>query len=144
MDGIHIVTFYNIPYHFHHKILGRFISRIKIFFITIGKKPFRMYAGDMIGSNTGRIDIEICPVRIQPGMKLHTSFMRFLDHELHGIIIRRRRLSLYPRQPLAPGFKIRWVKCICCRTNLYDHGVHAILFMQVQLTNEISFLLFGG
>ena len=68
MNGINLVTLHNIPDHVHNKLPGFAVTRIKILFIAIGKELFRMDSGDMSGSNTGCVHIEIGAIGIQPGM----------------------------------------------------------------------------
>jgi hypothetical protein len=68
----------------------------------------------------------------------------FLQHELQGIIKRRRGLSLCSRKPLAPGFQCGRIKGIGGGPDLYDHRVHPVLLVKVQLADKIGFLLVGA
>ena len=89
------------------------------------------------------IQICFCTVRINPGMKLHTSFMTFINHKLHRIPIRRGSLSLHPRQKTAPGFQLWSIQCICLRTHLKDYSINTSFLQRVQLLYKRLFQLFG-
>src|SRR5262245_31526949 len=102
MDGVDVIALDNIADDPHHKFPRLFVGRIEILGIAIGQKPFGMSPGYVVGCNRGITDAEIGPVWIAPGMKLHSSLMRLLNHELQRVIIRRGSLSLPARQPLAP------------------------------------------
>ena len=80
------------------------MTGIEISLVAIIQKPTRLLTGDMILGHGRSGDVEYRAVGIEPRMELHTPLMRFLDHELKRVIIRLRRLTLYTRQPLAPGF----------------------------------------
>src|SRR6218665_4127333 len=110
MDRVNIVSLYNIANYIYHESLAQSISRVKIFFITVGQEPFGMCAGDMVRRNGGCSDIEVCAVRVQPGVKFHSAFMRFFDHEYKRIIVREGRFTLGASKPLAPGFIRRCIK----------------------------------
>src|SRR3982750_1883725 len=91
-------------------------------------------SGDFRGIMT---ELENGTVGITPGVKFHPSFVGLFDHELQRIIKRNRRLSLFASKPLTPGFQIRWVKRITGRPHLYNHSIHAITLMHIQLTDEL-------
>ena len=105
MNRIHIITGNNIGNH-HTNVFTAFgQSRIKIQLITISNKPLRMNVINMIGSQIV-ILIGFRPIRINPCMKFHPTFMTFINHKLHRIPIRRRRLTLYSCQKTAPRFQL--------------------------------------
>src|SRR5450755_795014 len=86
------------------------------------------------------LDLENSAVWIAPGMKLHTSFMRFPDHKFERVIEWNRCLPLLACQPFTPGSKAGREKSITCRPYLHDHGIHAIALMHIELTNELCLL----
>lgn len=65
-------------------------------------------------------------------MKFHSPFVRFLNHEFHGIVVGKGWLSLNPGEPLAPGFVGRRIKGIGCRPHLHDNSVNTIAFMEIE------------
>ena len=60
--------------------------------------------------------------------------MRFFDHELQRIIIRRRWLPLHTGKPLAPGFVWGRIKSIRSGTDLHDHRIHPEWFLTYGTT----------
>lgn len=68
-----------------------------------------MMPGNMSGRNGRGPDAKPFPVRIHPGMKRHSAFMRFCYHKFQwGGIIRNRGLPLFAGKPFAPGFYFEW------------------------------------
>src|ERR1700676_1430093 len=84
--------------------------------------------------------LKYSPVRITPGMKFHSSFMCFRNHEFQRIIKWNRRFALLPGQPFTPGFNGGREKSIAGRSHLNDHGIHAVALVHVELANEFIFL----
>src|SRR5688572_9347378 len=95
---------------------------------------------NVIGSDGCSTDIIICPVGIEPCMKLHSSFMGLLDHELKRVVVRMGRTTLPAGEPLAPGFQSRRIKCVGCGTDLHNNGVHSVLLVHVQLPYKFHLL----
>jgi hypothetical protein len=140
MNRIDIVTFHYIPDDIRQVSLHILIARVEIPGISIGQKPFRVYAGDMGRGNAGGSDLKDSPIGIAPGMEFHAPLMGLFDHELERIIIRSRRLALLSGKPLAPGFIGRRVEGIGSGPDLHHHGIHPVPFVHVQYPDEFQLL----
>ena len=81
MYGVDIVALHDIRYHIHHELLGIFIGRVEIFFVSISQKPLGMSFGNVIRRNGRFPNLKIGAIGIAPGMKLHSSFVRLFNHE---------------------------------------------------------------
>jgi len=88
--------------------------------------------GNMSGRKGRDPDAKLCPVRIHPGMKRHSAYMRFCYHKFQWGHNKEPGLPLFASKPFAPGFILRRVKGVCSRTYLYNHCIDTIALVQVQ------------
>ena len=82
VDGIDIVATDNIFNNRTDKLSTFGQSRIKKILFVVGDKPFRMFIIDM---RIGESSHSNCSgtIRVHPGMKLHISFVTFVNQECH-------------------------------------------------------------
>jgi len=58
----------------------------------------------MVYGDGRSFNIKYSTVRVHPGMKFHSPFMRFADHEFKRVIIGHRGPALFACQEFTPGF----------------------------------------
>ena len=101
VDSIYIITPHNIT-HNPTYMLATFRQRwIKKKLVTVNNKPLRMPIIDVCRCQF-IIQLILYPIRINPGMKLHSPPMTFLDHKAHRIPFRFRLFPLLPSEETAP------------------------------------------
>ena len=102
-----------------------------------------MFPNHIVRRNRRFSDTENSAIRIHPGMKFHSAFVGFLNHEFERIIIGRRRLALGTGQPFTPRFQLGRIESISRGADLHNYGIHAIFPVHVEKVDEFFFLLFG-
>ena len=70
-------------------------SRVEILVFSVVDEPFGMLVGKRQRIRLILLVIDNCPVRVEPGVKLHAPFMRLLDEKGQGIVVRCRCLTAH-------------------------------------------------
>ena len=141
MNGIHIIAGNDVAHH-HADVpaaLGQ--RRVKIQLVAIRNEPFRMDIVYMIG---GQLTLQgrFRAIRINPCMKLHTTFMAFINHKLHGVPVGFGRFALHSGKKTAPRFQPGGVQCIRFGTHLENYGIDSRFLQGIQLPDQVLFQLF--
>ena len=103
MESINIISAYNVHSHLANIVGCSLQPRVQQRQLAILKTEIRTPLHDILRRNLLiRSYAMLGTIRINPGMKLHTTIMTLLYHPLQRIPIRRRSLSLHPRKELAP------------------------------------------
>src|SRR3546814_872233 len=95
----------------------------------------------MIARCVGNHQIKRGPVRIDPGMQFHTTFVGFVDRKFQRVVKRLRRLPRFTGQETAPRFATFGIERIGGRPYLQEDGIDARTLMVVQVPNELLLLL---
>ena len=73
----------------------------------------------------------LCPVRVNPCMKLHAPLVTFVYHPLQRIPL--GRFPLYSGQETAPRFISGFIESICFCSYLKDDGIDSGLLQGIEL-----------
>ena len=106
MNGIDIVTGNDILHNIFNELAVFRQSRVKIHFsVCISDKAFRVLIVDVVGRQFFIFGSSNA-IRIQPCMEFHAARMRFFNHKLQRVPIRRRSLSGCTCKETAPRFQL--------------------------------------
>ena len=78
----------------------------------------------------------LCPIGINPGVKLHAACVALVNHPLQRVPVGLRRLALLPREDAAPRLQRAGVEGVALGPHLEDDGIHAILLQLVELEGQ--------
>ena len=99
----------------------------------------------MCRRQSGGIEVERSPVRVQPGMKFHAPVMCRFDHIFHRIVGRiYRRHTLLAGQKLAPGHIGRFIHGIASGADLHKNSIHVHGFQHIEEAIKFHFLPVNG
>ena len=140
MDGVKVVARNQV---FDHTLNKSAVFRqawIEIKFAVVSDETLGMLVIDMIFRKF--LIFRCChTIRVKPCVKLHAARMRFLNHKLQRVPIRRRGLAGSASQETAPRLQFRRIEGVGARTHLEKHGVAACGFKFVELVAEVCLCL---
>ena len=103
MDGVYVVTRDNIAHNAANVLARLGLSGVEIQLTRIAYEKIGIFIIGMKRRKRRRA-LGLCPVRINPRMKLHASLVALVYHELQRIPHRSGCLALYTGQEAAPRF----------------------------------------
>src|ERR1700748_394371 len=102
MHAVDIIIVHHGQNYLYYIVAHFRYTRIKQFYPPVSKKPAGLQVSDVVGAQAPEITIKGSPVRVKPGMQLHTAFVAFGYRELQRVPKWVRRLALFAGKPSRP------------------------------------------
>ena len=135
MNAIHVITQQDVRHDVANVVPVLRHPRIHNQLFAIPEIPPGMLSVIMCGSQFLRT-LRFGPVRIDPGMQLHTPCMTLGYHPLQRIPIGRRRRALLSGQITAPRFEAAGIKRVELGAHLKQNGIDTALLQFIQLVRQ--------